>query len=74
MMIDYGDFNYLVLNGTSSVLLDKFENNKPVSKNNFDELLQEHTNEIEQLLHIQKEQEEPFQTYKEKASSIAYDA
>ena len=72
MMIDYGDFNYLVLNGTSSVLLDKFENNKPVSKNNFDELLQEHTNEIEQLLHIQKEQEEPFQTYKEKASSIAY--
>lgn len=73
MMVDYGDFNYLVLNGTSTVLLDKFENNKPISNNNFDELLQEHTNEIEQLLHVQKEKEEPFQTYKEKASSIAYD-
>ncbi len=70
-MLDYGDFNYLILNGTSNVLLDKFENNQPITDNHFDKILQEHTQEIEQLLHSQKT-EEPFQAYKEKASSIAY--
>jgi len=75
MMLDYGEFNYLILNGQSSVLLDKFENDKPIANNRFDELLQEHTQEIDKLLQATQTQEddEPFELYKNKASSIAYD-
>lgn len=75
MMLDYGEFNYLVLNGQSTVLLDKFENDKPISNNRFDELLQEHTQEIDKLLQASQteQEEEPFELYKNKASSIAYD-
>ncbi len=75
MMLDYGEFNYLILNGQSSVLLDKFENDKPIANSRFDELLQEHTQEIDKLLQATQTQEddEPFELYKNKASSIAYD-
>jgi hypothetical protein len=74
MMIDYGEQSYLVMNGTSSVLLDVYHNDKPVSRSHFDELLQKHTMEIEQLMQLQNNQEtEPFTAYKEKASSISYE-
>jgi len=75
MMLDYGEFNYLILNGQSSVLLDKFENDKPIANSRFEELLQEHTQEIDKLLQTTQTQEEaePFELYKNKASSIAYD-
>lgn len=74
VMVDYGHLSYLILAGQSNILLDKFENNKPVNKNEFEELLKERNDELNALLNSHPKEKEPFQTYKEKAASIAYDA
>ncbi len=74
VMVDYGHLSYLILAGQSNILLDKFEDDKPLNKNEFENLLKERNDELNALLNSQPKEKEPFQTYKEKAASIAYDA
>jgi hypothetical protein len=73
VMVDYGNLSYLILTGQSNLLLDKFEDNKPVNNNEFEELLRLRNQELEAILYSKPSEKEPFQTYKEKAASIAYD-
>ena len=74
VMVDYGNLSYLILAGQSNILLDKFEDDKPLNKNEFEEILRDRNDELNALLNSRPKEKEPFQTYKEKAASIAYDA
>ncbi len=74
VMVDYGNLSYLILAGQSNILLDKFEDDKPLNKNEFEELLRDRNDELNALLNTRPKEKEPFQTYKEKAASIAYDS
>jgi hypothetical protein len=74
IMVDYGNLSYLILAGHSNILLDKFEDDKPLNKNEFEDLLRDRNDELNALLNNRVKEKEPFQTYKEKAASIAYDA
>ncbi len=74
VMVDYGHLSYLILAGQSNILLDKFEDDKPLNKNEFEELLRDRNDELTAILNSGPKEKEPFQTYKEKAASIAYDA
>ncbi len=75
IMVDYGNLSYLILAGNENILLDKFEDNKPVTNNEFEEILKSRNEELTELLQLnnREKEREPFQTYKEKAASIAYD-
>ena len=75
MMLDFDNLSYLVLlAGNNNIVLDKFQDNKPVNINDFESLLRSRDEELNSLLKVQNKEKEPFQTYKEKAASIAYDA
>lgn len=74
VMVDYGHLSYLILAGPSNILLDKFEDDKPLNNNEFEEILRGRNDELNAILNSRSDEKEPFQTYKEKAASIAYDA
>lgn len=67
-MLDYGTHSYLVLLGNNTILLDKFEDNIPVTQNDFETLLQSKHRELDGFFQIAPAQDEPFDSYKEKAS------
>ena len=75
VMLDFVGQSYLVLMGTNNILLDKFTDNKPVTQDDFDTILQNRHQELDDFLkdggstEIEKD---PMQTYKEKAASISY--
>jgi hypothetical protein len=70
VMIDYEGLSYLVVIGSSNVLLDKYKGNKPVtSQSEFDKLLDENRTELDSYLRLDNAAEvEPLESYKEKAS------
>ncbi|SFV59316.1 hypothetical protein MNB_SM-4-1454 [hydrothermal vent metagenome] len=80
VMLDFGHESYLVLMGNSNILLDKFKDNKPTSQSEFDSILQERNQELEDFLgtneskqeYSKPEYKEPIQTYKERAASLIY--
>jgi len=81
VMLDFGKESYLVLMGNSNILLDKFRENKPTTQQEFDEILQERNQLLEDFLGTPQEQgfsqgnssnKEPLQAYKERAASIVY--
>ncbi len=77
VMLDFGDESYLVLMGNSNILLDKFKENKPSSQQEFDSILQERNQELEDFLGTPNREEdnfkkEPLQAYKERAASLIY--
>ena len=76
VMLDFVGQSYLVMMGTNNVLLDKFTDNKPVTQEDFDTILQNRHQELDDFLHegeTNKEVEkDPMQIYKEKAASISY--
>lgn len=74
VMMDYGDESYLLLIGTSNVMLDKFHGNSPVDEGEFDSMLKEKDRELDEFLQIDKEKREPLDSYKHKASGRDYDA
>jgi len=77
VMLDFMDQSYLVLMGKSNILLDKFTDNKPVSQEDFETILQNRHKELDDFIQIQsgeQQTKEPLQSYKERAASIAYDA
>ena len=79
VMLDFGEESYLVLMGNSNILLDKFKENQPTSQQEFDAILQERNQELEDFLgsspkkeSIYSTTEEPLQAYKERAGVLAY--
>jgi LPXTG-motif cell wall-anchored protein len=77
VMLDFGDESYLVLMGNSNILLDKFKDNKPSSQQEFESILQERNQELEDFLGTPYKEEEnfkkePLQAYKERAASLIY--
>lgn len=80
VMLDFGEQSYLVLMGKSNVLLDKFKENKPVTQNDFETILQDRHKELDDFLHTEdeninprQEKKEPLQAYKERAAAIVYE-
>ncbi|MEW5832055.1 MAG: hypothetical protein AB1763_04395 [Campylobacterota bacterium] len=69
-MLDYGTQSYLVLIGTNTVLLDKFQDNIPVTQNEFESLLQSKHRELDGFFQLGSAADEPFDAYKEKASGV----
>ncbi|MDF1878664.1 hypothetical protein JHD46_03315 [Sulfurimonas sp. SAG-AH-194-C20] len=80
VMLDFGHESYLVLMGNSNILLDKFTDNKPTSQQEFDSILQERNQELEDFLGTSENKrvdsnpqyKEPLQAYKERAASLIY--
>lgn len=68
VMIDFGDESYLLLIGTSNVMLDKFHGNRPASQGEFDSILRDKDQELDEFLQIDKEKREALDSYKYKAS------
>jgi len=73
VMLDFGEQSYLVLMGKSNILLDKFTDDKPVTEDDFDTILQNRHKELNDFLREEEELKEPLQAYKERAASIAYE-
>lgn len=69
-MLDFGTQSYLVLLGTNTILLDKFQDNIPVTQNDFEALLQSKHRELDGFFQLAPAQDEPFDSYKEKASGV----
>ncbi len=67
VMLDFGKESYLVLMGNSNILLEKFKDNQPSSQQEFESILQERNQELEDFLG-----QEPLQAYKERAASRIY--
>jgi hypothetical protein len=80
VMLDFLNQSYLVLIGNGNILLDKFVDNKPTTQQEFETILQERYSELEEFLHnpqqpsknIHSSLDEPLQSYKERAASLAY--
>jgi hypothetical protein len=72
-MLDFADQSYLVLMGKGNILLDKFTDNKPVNQDDFESILKNRHQELDDFLRVQKhEPKEPLQAYKERAASMIY--
>jgi len=74
VMLDFAEQSYLVLMGNSNILLDKFIENKPNTKEDFETILQSRHQELEDFLQTGDTNKEPLHSYKERASSISYEA
>jgi len=73
-MLDFEGQSYLVLLGTSNVLLDKFIDGKPVStQSEFDKILDENKTELDSYLQLDPADVEPLQSYKQKASDSIHE-
>ncbi len=49
-LLEFNDTNYLVILGNSNIILDKFKSDKPKSEQNFDELLNQKSQKLGELL------------------------
>lgn len=73
VMLDFVGQSYLVLMGSNNILLDKFTDNKPVTQDDFDTILQNRHQELDDFLKEGESMEkDPMQIYKEKAANISY--
>lgn len=72
VMLDFGEHSYLVLMGTNNILLDKFSGDRPVSEEQFNDMLLSRHEELERFLNDPQEPKEYLSAYKEKAASIHY--
>ncbi|QFR49358.1 hypothetical protein FJR48_06305 [Sulfurimonas lithotrophica] len=74
VMLDFIDQSYLVMMGSNNVLLDRFQDDKPASQEEFNIILQDHQQMLENFLNNQDLQSETnVKSYSQKASSISYD-
>lgn len=67
-MLDFGTQSYLVLLGNNTILLDKFQDNIPISQNEFETMLKSKHQELDGFFQLGTVQDESFDSYKEKAS------
>ena len=81
VMLDFLDQSYLVLMGKSNILLDRFSDNKPATQEDFNSILQNRNEELENFLGKENKQQdiqnnnttEALQIYKERAATMLYD-
>lgn len=69
-MLDFGTQSYLVLLGNNTILLDKFQDNIPITQNEFETLLRSKHQELDGFFQLGTSQDESFDSYKEKASGV----
>ncbi len=69
VMLEFAEENYLVVLGTTNLLLDKFDTSNVRTKHEFEEMLNTKHQELDQFLKIKKESE-AFESYKDKASGM----
>jgi hypothetical protein len=69
-MLDYGTMSYLVLLGSNTLILDKFQDNVPITQTDFESLLQSKHRELDGYFQLAPAQDEAFDSYKEKASGV----
>ena len=74
ILLEFGEQSYLVLIGKSNILLDKFTDNKPVTQDDFNTILQNRNKELNDFLNMSEQTKEPIQAYKERAASMLYEA
>lgn len=73
-MLDFEGQSYLVLLGTSNVLLDKYSQGKPIrTQNEFDKVLDDNKAELDSYLELDNIDTESFQSYKDKASGQVHE-
>ncbi len=79
VMLDFGEQSYLVLMGSSNILLDKFIENKPQTQQDFETILQDRHKELDEFLKVEstnnsfQKPKEALDAYKERAASISYE-
>lgn len=80
VMLDFAEQSYLVLMGKSNILLDKFTEDKPNTQEDFESILQNRHQELDNFLRVDSnksttsnEPKEALQAYKERAASIHYE-
>lgn len=79
VMLDFGQQSYLVLMGKNNILLDKFTDNKPETQEDFETILQNRHQELDDFIRVEStttrtSPKEPLQAYKERAASIIYES
>ncbi|MDD5157126.1 hypothetical protein [Sulfurimonas sp.] len=74
VLLEFGEQSYLVLIGKSNILLDKFTDNKPITEDDFNTVLQNRNKELNDFLNMSEQKKEPIQAYKERAASMLYEA
>ena len=74
VLIEVNDKQYLVVLGSSHLLLDTFSDKNNISQDGFESILQDNQQELDQYMQIDKRdaKSDPLQSYKEKASLEAY--
>jgi len=72
LMLDFANQSYLVMMGSNNVLLDRFTDDKPATQEDFESILQDKHQALEDFLNS-PDIEQPVQAYGNKASSISYD-
>ena len=77
VMLDFAEQSYLVLMGKSNILLDKFTDNKPTSQEDFETILQDRHQELDNFLNKEPQtnsSKDALQAYKERAASMIYES
>lgn len=79
IMLEFAEQSYLVLMGKNNLLLDKFIDDKPVTQDDFETILQHRHKELDDFLHSNdyensEMEKDSLQSYKERAASIAYES
>ncbi len=75
VMLDFLNQSYLVIMGSNNVLLDRFSDNQPTSQEEFNLILQDHQQMLENFLNnpdTQKSDDSGVKSYSQKASTISY--
>ena len=79
VMLDFAEQSYLVIIGNSNILLDKFTDNKPSTQEDFESILQNRHQELDDFLRVENntikntnDEMESLQTYKERAAHFIY--
>ncbi len=77
VMLDFGEQSYLVLMGRNNILLDKFTDNKPTTQSDFESILQNRHQELENFLNGEdtnnEDNNKKLESYTNKASYISYE-
>ncbi len=78
VMLDFGNQSYLILMGKNNILLDKFTDNKPMTQEDFETILQNRHLELDNFMKLENTNKsstkESLQTYKERAASMLYES
>lgn len=73
VLMEFGNRQYLVIVGTTNLLLDTFSDKESVNEAGFESILKENQQELDDYMRIQsKEEKSPLQSYKDKASLEVY--